>query len=322
PQAVRVHEVGGPEVLRVEEIDQQQPGRNDLLVDVAAAGVNYIDTYHRSGLYPLDTPFGLGLEGAGTVSAVGAGVSNHRPGDRVAWAAAPGSYATQVVVPATHAVTVPQGVSAQVAAALMLQGMTAHYLIASTYPVAQGDWVLVHAGAGGVGLLLIQLATARGGKVIATASTTEKRSLCTAAGAVDALDYPGFADRVHELTGGEGVAVVYDGVGASTFDASLASSRIRGTVVLFGAASGPVPPLDLQRLNSSGSLFVTRPMLAHYTRDHAELTWRAGELFDAVRSGALDVRIGQRYPLQDARQAHEDLEARRTTGKLLLLPRA
>lgn len=319
-KAVLVRETGGPEVLTCTDVEPPSPGPTDLLVDVAAAGVNFIDTYHRSGAYPRELPFVAGLEGAGIVRAAGADTTGFAPGDRVAWAAAPGSYAEQVVVPAGVAVTVPDAVTMEVAAAAMLQGLTAHYLTTSVYPVAEGDWVLVHAGAGGVGLLLTQLARARGARVIATVSTPEKEKLALAAGATAVIGYGDFPAQVRELTEDAGVAVAYDGVGRATFDGSLASLRIRGTLALFGAASGPVEPVDPQRLNTAGSVYLTRPTLAHFTSDRDELRRRAGELFDAIASGALDVRLGGDYPLAEARQAHTDLEARRTAGKLLLTP--
>ncbi|XVV01420.1 quinone oxidoreductase family protein [Actinosynnema sp. CA-248983] len=322
PKAVVVHATGGPEALEFGEIEAHTPGPGELLVDVAAAGVNFIDTYHREGRYPLPLPFGVGLEGAGRVAAVGPDVTGVAVGDRVAWAHAAGSYAEQAVVPAAAAVPVPEGVDEETAAALMLQGMTAHYLVASTYPVQEGDTVLIHAAAGGVGLLLVQLAKARGARVIATVSTEAKEALAREAGADDVIRYDQveFAPVVRELTGGKGVAAVYDGVGASTFEGSLASLRVRGYLVLFGASSGAVPPFDPQRLNQAGAVYLTRPSLGAYTATWEELEWRARELFAAVESGDLKVRIGGRYPLADARRAHEDLEGRRTTGKLLLLP--
>ncbi len=322
-RAVQVSTHGGPEVLEPVELPPPQPGPGELLVDVAASGVNYIDTYHRSGTYSRSLPFVPGLEGAGTVAAMGPEVDGVRAGDRVAWADAPGSYAEQVVVPAERAVPVPPNVPDETAAAALLQGMTAHYLCVSTYPVGEGDSVLVHAAAGGVGLLLTQLVTARGGRVIGTVSTGEKEQLAREAGAAEVIRYTEVDDlaaAVRELTGGGGVAVVYDGVGAATFDASLPALRRRGMLVLFGAASGPVPPFDIQRLNSGGSLFLTRPTLRHYTATREELTWRAAKVYAAVASGALRIRIGGRYPLERARQAHEELQGRRTTGKLLLLP--
>ncbi|MDQ6649521.1 MAG: quinone oxidoreductase, partial [Actinomycetota bacterium] len=261
-------------------------------------------------------------EGAGRVSAVGDGVDSVGPGDRVAWKLAQGSYAEQVLVAAEEAVPVPDGVSDEVAAAVMLQGLTAHYLAASTFPVGSGDTVLVHAAAGGVGLLLTQIVKLRGGRVIGTVSTAAKEEQARGAGADEVIRYDevDVAPRVRELTGGEGVAAVYDGVGRDTVDGSLASLRPRGMLVIYGAASGPVPPFDVQRLNAGGSLFLTRPSLGHYTRDRAELTGRTDELFGWLAAGRLDVFIGGRYPLSDVRQAHQDLEGRRTTGKLLLLP--
>jgi NADPH2:quinone reductase len=320
--AVQVQQTGGPEVLELAEVQIGEPGQGQLLVDVAAAGVNYIDTYQRQGIYPIDLPFTLGLEGAGTVAAVGEGVTGFAPGDRVAWTGSLGSYAQRTLVPADIAVHVPEGVSNETAAALMLQGITAHYLVRSTYEVKAGDDVLVHAAAGGVGLLLTQLAKARGARVIGTVSTAEKEQLAREAGADDVIRYDevDFAEVTRKLTGGEGVAVVYDGVGKTTVDGSLASLKIRGTLALFGAASGPVPPIDPQRLNSGGSLYLTRPTSTHYVRTREELDWRASELFAAVVDGSLTVRIGGRYSLADARQAHEDLQGRKTTGKLLLIP--
>ncbi|MHB8449786.1 MAG: quinone oxidoreductase family protein [Mycobacteriales bacterium] len=321
-QTISVSRHGGPDVLEVRDAPTPEPGPDELRVDVAAAGVNFVDVYHRTGTYPTRPPFVPGLEGAGRVSAVGAGVSGVAVGDRVAWAAAPGSYAEQVLVPASAAVPVPDAVPDDLAAALPLQGMTAHYLCRSTYPVAAGDTVLVHAAAGGVGLLLVQLVSGLGGRVLATTSTPQKAELAREAGAVEVLPYQGFSDQVRRLTGGAGCAAVFDGVGAATFDESLASLRPRGMLVLFGAASGQVPPLDLQRLNAGGSLFVTRPTLVHYTATREELLWRAGDLWDQVRAGRLRVRIGARYPLAAAARAHADLEARSTSGKLLLLPSA
>jgi NADPH2:quinone reductase len=294
-----------------------------LLVELTVAGVNYIDTYHRAGIYPRPTPIALGVEGGGRVRELGPGVTGFSPGDRVAWADAPGSYAERVVVSAAHAVRVPDALDDERAVGALLQGMTAHFLVSSAYRVSEGDAVLVHAAAGGVGLLLTQLASALGARVIGTVSTEEKAKLARAAGAAEIIRYTEVDDlaaEVRALTGGEGVPVVYDGVGASTFDASLASLRRRGTLVLFGAASGPVPPFDPQRLNSGGSLYLTRPTLAHYVATREELDWHAGAVFGAVAEGTLDVRIGHRYPLAEAVRAHEDLQGRRTTGKLLLLP--
>jgi NADPH2:quinone reductase len=292
-----------------------------VLVKVAAAGVNYIDTYHRSGAYPMPLPFIPGSEGAGTVIAVGPDAGDLAVGDRVAWAGSPGSYAELAVVPAEQAVPVPAGVDTDIAAGCLLQGMTAHYLTVSVHAVQPGETVLVHAAAGGMGLLLTQLATARGGRVIGTVSTAAKEKLARDAGAAEVIRYAEIDDvagEVRRLTDGHGVPAVYDGVGASTFDASLASLRPRGMLALFGAASGPVPPVDPQRLNSAGSVFLTRPKLADYVPTREELRWRAGEVFDAIRTGSLRITIGGRYPLSDAAQAHQDLQGRHTTGKLLL----
>jgi NADPH:quinone reductase len=320
--AVVVRATGGPEVLELTEVEPQAPGPGQLLVDIAAAGVNYIDTYHRRGLYPKDLPFTPGSEGAGTVSAVGDGVTDVAVGDHVAWADVPGSYAQQVVVQASKAFRVPDGITDEVAAAAMLQGLTAHYLVTSTYPVKPGDTVLVHAAAGGVGLLLVQAAKSRGGKVIGTVSTEEKERLAREAGADEVIRYTetDFAEEVERLTGGVGLAVVYDGVGKDTFDRSLACLHPRGMMALFGASSGPVPPVDPQRLNSGGSLFLTRPTLVHHIATTDEFRWRCDELFSAISAGRMNIRIGGRYPLAEARTAHEDLEGRRTTGKLLLMP--
>lgn len=321
PQAVLVSETGGPSVLSVADVEPKAPGPGEVLVSVAAAGVNYIDTYHRSGAYPIPLPFGIGLEGAGAVTAVGEG-AEAAVGDRVAWSGVLGSYAAEVVVPVAETVPVPDGVSDETAAAVMLQGLTAHYLLTSTYPVQPGDTVLVHAAAGGVGLLLVQLARARGARVIGTVSTAEKAALARAAGAAEVIRYDevDFAPVVRELTGGEGVAAVYDGVGATTFDGSLSVVRRRGVLALFGAASGPVPPVDPQRLNHAGSVFLTRPKLNDHVVTPEELRARADEVFAAVLAGELDVRVGATYSLDQARAAHEDLEGRRTTGKLLLIP--
>jgi NADPH2:quinone reductase len=313
-RAVRITETGGPEVLAVSDGPEPEPQDGELLVDVAVAGVNFIDTYHRKGAYPIPLPFQLGLEGVGRV--VGTG-------ERVAWADAMGSYAERIAVPAAKAVPVPDVLSDEQAAGALLQGMTAHAFVVDAFPVQAGQDVLVHAAAGGLGLQLTQLASARGARVIGTVSTPEKAELARAAGAVDIVNYSEVGDvaaAVRDLTDGVGVHVVYDGVGASTFDASLASLRRRGTLVLCGAASGPVPPFDPQRLNAAGSLFLTRPKLNDYVATREELLARAAAVFGAVAEGTLDVRIGGRYPLDDVRQAHEDLEGRRTTGKLLLIP--
>ena len=321
-RAIQVNETGGPEVMTLTELEQPKPGPGDLLVDAAAAGVNFIDVYHRSGVYPVKPPLVLGAEGAGTVREVGADVTDFRVGDRVAWAGAPGSYAEQVVVPASVAVAVPDGIDEKTAAAAMLQGLTAHYLLKSTFPVQPGQTILVHAAAGGMGLLLPQWAKHLGASVIGTVSTAAKEELARAAGADEVIRYTerDVAGEVRQLTGGAGVHAVYDGVGKDTFEASLASLRRRGMLVLFGASSGQVPPFDLQRLNGAGSLFVTRPTLAHHSAERDELIERATDLFDTILGGHLTIRIGHEYPLADAAQAHTDLQARRTTGKLLLIP--
>ena len=314
--------LGGPDVLKVTEREAPRPEPGEVVVEVAAAGVNYMDIYQREGVgnYRPEPPFVPGAEGAGTVAAVGEGVRGLAIGDRVAWAGQGSSYAEQVSLPARRVVPVPDGVSLQVAAAAILQGMTAHYLCASTYSVREGDFAVVHAAAGGVGLLLTQMVKRRGGIVVATTSGGEKAVLALRAGADHVTHYDGLGDMIDEVTGGAGAHVVYDGVGRDTFDDSLAALRPRGMMVLYGAASGQVPPVDPQRLNSGGSLFLTRPTLVHYAADADELRWRAGEVFDQVAMGELDVRIGGTYPLADAARAQQDLAARRTTGKLLLIP--
>jgi NADPH:quinone reductase len=321
-RAVVVNECGGPDVLIVADREAARPGPGQLLVDVAAAGVNYMDIYQREGRPPYgrDLPFVPGGEGAGTVAAFGPGTEGFAVGDRVAWASAPECYAEQAIVPATSAVAIPDGIETQVAAAVMLQGITAHYLCHSTYPVAPGDTVVVHAAAGGVGLLLTQMVKMRGGIVIATTSTPAKAELARQAGADHLAGYEEFGPVAERVTGGSGVAVVYDGVGRATFDASLAAVRPRGLMVLYGGSSGPVPPFELQRLAGAGSLFITRPTMIHYIASRDELLWRTGDLFTWIKEGRLSVRIGGTYPLADAARAHDDLAARRTTGKLLLLP--
>jgi len=319
-KAIVVPKAGGPEILRYEDVDLPVPGPNELLVKVAAAGVNFIDTYQRSGVYAMKYPFIPGSEAAGTVVQAGRDVAAFSDGDRVATAEGGGAYAEYMLLDASKALPVPRGVSSEVAAALPLQGITAHYLCNSTYPVQAGETVLTHAGAGGVGLLLTQLLKAKGATVITTVSTDEKEALASAAGADHVLRYDGFADRVRELTDGRGVDVVFDGVGKATFDGSLASLRPRGMMVLFGGASGQVPPFDIQRLNALGSLYLTRPTIRDYLLSAEERQWRARELFEMVEAGTLDVRIGATYPLADAAQAHRDLEGRKTTGKVLLVP--
>jgi NADPH:quinone reductase len=321
--AIEVAETGGPDVLTYVEKPQPSPGPVEVLIKAEAIGVNFLDTYFRSGQYPREVPFIIGNEVCGTVEAVGDDVAALKVGDRVVSAQANGAYAEYSVAPADFAAYVPEGVSPDAAAAALLKGMTAHYLIKSLYPVQQGDAVLLHAGAGGVGLILTQWATSMAARVITTVSTQEKAELSRKAGAVEVLDYPDdpeeFGRKIKDLTDG-GVAVVYDGVGASTFDASLASLAIRGTLALFGASSGPVPPFDAQRLNAAGSLFLTRPTLVHYTRTPDEFAWRAGELLDAIADGTITVTISERYRLEDAAQAHRDLQGRKTVGSVVLVP--
>jgi NADPH2:quinone reductase len=322
-RAVVVKEHGGPEALAVDEWPPPSVAAGQLVVDVAAAGINFMDVYRVEGRPPYQEhpPFVPGAEGAGTVVEVGPDVTGFAAGDTVAWTSVPGSYAERLAVPAEQAVPVPAGVAPEVAAAVLLQGLTAHYLATTTHPVAAGDVVVVHAAAGGVGLLLTQIVKRRGGTVVATTSTPDKAELARAAGADHVAGYGDFGAVVREVTGGTGAAVVYDGVGASTFDASLAALRPRGLMVLYGGASGPVPPFELQRLAAGGSLYITRPTLGSFIATRDELLRRTGELFGWIAAGELDVRIGGRYPLADASRAHQDLTARRTAGKLLLLPR-
>jgi NADPH2:quinone reductase len=309
-RAVVVTRSGGPEVLELQDTPAPIPGPGEVLVEVAVAGVNFRDIYERRGGYGPPLPLIAGIEGAGRVVSVGEGVDDLAPGDRVAWNNAQGSYAEQVVVPAARAVPVPEGIDDEVACAALLQGMTAHYLTHSTYPVEAGDEVLVHAGAGGAGRLIVQLAKRRGGRVTATTSGGEKAELARSAGADEVVGY----DEVPE----ERFAVVYDGVGQATFDRSLAALRPRGLLVLYGAASGPVPPFEPMRLNAR-STFLTRPTLVHYVATRKELLRRSGDVYRWLGEGTLDVRIGGRYSLEEARRAQEDLESRRTTGKLLIV---
>ena len=320
-RAIVVNQTGGPEVLvHAEEHPDPEPGPGQVVVEAAAAGVNFIDIYRRSGVYNQPLPYVPGSEGAGTVVAVGEGVTDVAVGDRVAWHDASGSYAERVVVDAAMTVPVPDDTELTAAAAVMLQGMTAHYLCRSTFEVKQGTVAVVHAAAGGVGLLLTQMIKSLGGTVIATTSGGPKAELAEQAGADYVTGYGEFGAVVDRVTDGRGADVVYDGVGKDTFDAGLAALRPRGLMALFGGSSGQVPPFDPQRLNSGGSLFLTRPTLANYTADRAELLWRAGDVLGAVASGELNVRIGLEYSLAHAPQAHEDLAARRTTGKLILIP--
>lgn len=322
--AIEVSETGGPEVLRYVDTPQPSPGPGEVLIEAEAIGVNYIDTYFRSGQYPRQLPFILGQETSGTVVDTGEGVEGFTAGDRVVTATASGGYAEYATAPASFTASVPDGVPADVAASALLKGLTAHYLLKSVYPVQAGDTVLVHAGAGGVGLILTQWAHLLGARVITTVSTPEKARMSAKAGADEVLSYPDdadeFGERIRALTNGAGVAAVYDGVGATTFDASLASLAVRGTLALFGAASGPVPPFDPQRLNAAGSVFLTRPSLAHFVRTGQEFSWRAEELFSAIARGDITVEVGGRYPLADAARAHEDLQGRKTTGSIVLVP--
>jgi NADPH2:quinone reductase len=321
-KAIRVHAHGGPEVMKLEEVPDPAPGAGQALVKLEAAGLNYIDVYVRIGLYKGQLPLTPGFEGAGTVVAVGPGVADVKVGDRVAYTGVPGSYAQMNVTPADRLVRLPDGLTFRDGAAAMLQGMTAHYLVASTYPLARGECCLVHAAAGGVGLLLCQMAKMRGATVIGTVSTPEKAALAKAAGADHVIRYTteDFEAETKRLTGGRGVDVVYDGVGATTFDKGLNCLRPRGMMVLFGQASGPVPPLDLQVLNTRGSLFVTRPSLNAYIATREELLQRAGDVLGWIRDGRLKLRIEHAFPLEQAPDAHRALEGRRTTGKVLLIP--
>jgi NADPH2:quinone reductase len=318
-RAIRVEQTGGPEVLRLAELDSAPPGPGQARVRVAAAGVNFIDIYHRDGSYPRKLPFTAGLEGAGTVVEIAADVTEVAVGDRVAWENLPGSYAEELVGEAAKLIPVPDDVSELDAAAFPLQGLTVQYLTTSSYVLREGDDVLLHAGAGGVGQLLIQVASRLGARVIATASTPEKRQLCTDAGAADVIPYEGFDEVARDLTGGRGVHVVYDGVGKDTFDRSMNALRIRGSMVLFGAASGQPAPVDPRRL-AAKSLFLTRPKLADHVLTRDELLMRASDVLGRIATGELALRIGGRYDLADATRAHEDLAGRRTTGKLLLIP--
>lgn len=323
--AIEVAETGDPDVLRYVELPQPRPAPGEVLIRAEAIGINFIDTYFRSGSYPRELPFVVGQEVCGTVAAVGDDVAALTVGDRVVTAAANGAYAEFCTAPADFVAFVPDTVDSAVAAAVLLKGMTTHYLLKSVYPVQARDTLLVHAGAGGVGLLLTQWATSLGARVITTASTAAKAELSRQAGAVEVLDYPGddpaeFGARIRELSDGRGAAAVYDGVGAATFDASLASLAVRGTLALFGAASGPVPPVDPQRLNAAGSVYLTRPTLAHFIATADEFSWRAGEVLESVADGSIQVTVSGRYRLADAAQAHRDLQDRKTVGSLVLVP--
>jgi NADPH2:quinone reductase len=321
-KALRVHEYGGVEVLRYEEVPMPEPAATEARVKVEAAGLNFIDVYQRTGLYQLKLPFTLGMEAAGVVDRVGRDVSEVKPGDRVAFAMVQGAHAEYAVVPSSRLVPVPAAVDSRTAAAVMLQGMTAHYLTHSTYPLKKDDTALIHAAAGGVGLLLVQIAKRRGATVYGTVSTEEKARLARAAGADQVILYTqtDFVAEVKKLTDGRGLNVVYDSVGLTTFEKSLDCLKPRGLLALFGQSSGPVPPFNLGTLAAKGSLFVTRPTLAHYVLDREELLQRANDLFNWIAAGELKVRIDKTFPLAETAEAHRLLEARKTTGKVLLIP--
>ncbi len=323
--AIEVARTGGPEVLRYVDKPKPTAGEGRVLIKAEAIGVNFIDTYFRAGHYPAELPLILGSEVAGTVVETGDSVASLQVGDRVVTASAVGAYAELAAAPAHLTAKLPDAVDYDVAASALLKGTTAHYLIKSVYQVQSGDAVLVHAGAGGVGLILTQWASSLGAKVITTVSTPAKAKLSRQAGAAEVLGYPAddaaaFGARIRELTGGDGVAAVFDGVGASTFDASLASLAVRGTLALFGAASGPVPPLDPQRLNAAGSVFLTRPKLGDFTRTGDEFSWRVRELFGGIAAGSVKVTVSEHYPLAQAAQAHRDLQGRQTVGSIVLTP--
>jgi NADPH2:quinone reductase len=321
-QAIQILTTGSADVLTLRDLPTPTPGPGEALIRIEASGVNFIDTYFREGRYPAQLPYTLGQEAAGIVVAVAADVTTVKAGDRVAWCGIPGTYAQLAVAPAARLVVIPDAVTFQQGAAAILQGMTAHYLSHSAYPILPGDEVLIHAGAGGTGLLLIQMAKARGARVYTTVSTDEKAELARAAGADEIILYTreDFAAKIKDLTNGRGLSVVYDSVGKSTFDKSLEVLRPRGTLVLFGGASGAVPPFDLIRLSTMGSLYITRPTLKDYVDTRADLEARANDVFSGVISGTLKLRLEYTYPLADAAHAHRDLESRKTTGKLLLIP--
>ena len=321
-QAIQILTTGSADVLTLRDLPTPTPGPGEALMRIEASGVNFIDTYFREGRYPAQLPYTLGQEASGIVVAVAADVTTVKAGDRVAWCLVPGTYAQLAVAPASRLVLIPDGVTFQLAAAAILQGMTAHYLSHSAYPIQSGDEVLIHAGAGGTGLLLIQMAKVRGARVFTTVSTEEKATLARAAGADEIILYTkeDFAAKVKDLTHGRGLPVVYDSVGKSTFEGSLQVLRPRGTLVLFGGASGAVPPFDLIRLSTMGSLYVTRPTLKDYVATRADLEARAKDVFDGVVNGSLKLRLEHTYPLADAAHAHRDLESRKTTGKLILIP--
>jgi NADPH2:quinone reductase len=317
-KAIQMTQTGGPEVLGWAEVDSPTPASDEILVDVVAAGLNFIDTYHRTGLYPVALPFIPGLEGAGTVAEVGSDVSGFSAGDTVAWSGLPGTYAEQVALRADQVVPVPGGVDPEVAAAVMLQGMTAHYLVNDTFPLSEGDNCLIHAGAGGVGLLLIQMAKMRGATVFSTVGSPDKAKLAEGAGADHVVLYRDvdFAEEIEAIAGVRALDVVYDGVGKTVFEKSLSLLRPRGMMATFGNASGPVDPIS--PLDLAPSLFLTRPSLFHYIETRDELVGRSGDVFEWIGEGKLDVRIGARIPMEEAAQAHRMLEGRQTTGKVIL----
>ena len=321
-KAVRIHTSGGPEVMRYEDAPEPTPKAGEAVIKVEAAGLNYIDVYFRSGQYKGEFPLTLGMEAGGTVTSVGPNVTDVKVGDRVAYTGVPGAYAQSAAVPAARLVTLPQGITAKQGAAAMLQGMTAHYLACSTYPLKPGDVCLVHAAAGGVGLLLCQIAKMRGARVIGTVSTEEKAKLAREAGAADVILYTSqdFEAEVKRLTDGKGVNVVYDSVGKTTFDKGFNCLRPRGLMALYGQSSGPTGPFDLQVLNAKGSLFVTRPSLNHHVATREDLVQRSGEVLGWIRDGKLKLRMETDFPLKDAAEAHRALEGRKTTGKVLLIP--
>jgi NADPH:quinone reductase len=321
-KAIQVSQVGGPNVLTLVDVPAPEPKANEVLIEIKAAGVNFIDVYFREGRYPAQLPFINGQEGAGIVRAIGSEVSSVKPGDRVAYTGVMGSYAEFAAVPADRVLEIPDELDFNQAAAAMLQGMTAHYLVHSTFPLQAGQTALIHAAAGGVGQLLVQMARKLGARVIGTAGSPAKAQLAREAGADECIVYTevDFESETRRLTNDKGVDVVYDGVGKATFDKGLNVLRPRGYMVLFGGASGPVPPFDLMRLTQRGSLFITRPSLTHYIATRAELEQRAGDVFRMIVAGDLKIKIHKTYPLAEASQAHRDLEGRKTTGKLLLIP--
>ena len=316
--AIQISQVGGPDVLKISDVERPLLNSDQALIDVTIAGVNFIDIYHRSGKYPINLPFIPGVEGIGTIAELGSNSpTDLKIGMRVGWVMASGGYAESAAIPDKTLIPIPEDIKDEEAVALLLQGMTAHYLTRNTYEIKPGDTAVVHSGAGGVGLLLTRYIKSLGGRVIATASTEEKRAISIAAGADLAVNYDGFSGPVKEFTNGIGANVIYDGVGKDTFDQDLLALRRRGTLAVFGAASGQVAPIEIMKI-SAGSIFLTRPTLADYVVERGELLWRANEVFEAFRRGHMQVAIGGRYPLADAASAHRELEARRTTGKLIL----